>query len=147
MSDIIKILFFKEEEDLACYLTAFYNVHVDEQLIEHAIVQNQYKWLNFVWVFKKNKLAVKDKDSKGDEFEFISFEKLFDSIVDVCKKDENRKPIQEMTKVCEWLIPFDEYKVMVDPDGEFETAAEQLEAIKMRDDSRKDNILQALLRF
>ena len=33
MSDIIRILFHKEEEDLACYLIAFYNIYVDDDLL------------------------------------------------------------------------------------------------------------------
>ena len=111
MSNIIRILFFKEEEDLACYLTAFYNVHVDEELIKAAIAMDKYKWLNYLWIFKKNKLRTKTTGADGKKEitkSTIPFTDLFRLINECCRMDpENKKQEVEMRKVCEWLIPFE----------------------------------------
>jgi len=54
MANIIKILLFREEIHLACYLTAFYEFALDEIMIKQAIDSDHYLWLNFVWAFQKN---------------------------------------------------------------------------------------------
>ena len=54
MANIIKILLYKEEEPLACYLTAFYKLTIDKDMLQSAIANNNYDWLNFLWVFDKN---------------------------------------------------------------------------------------------
>ena len=63
MAQIIEILLYRQEEDLACYLTAFYDFNLEKpkkqeksicKLIYMAIEYDQYKWLNFVWAFKRN---------------------------------------------------------------------------------------------
>jgi hypothetical protein len=54
MSSIIEILLFREEMDLACYLTAHYDFYMDMAMIIKAIEHDYLKWLNFVWTFKKN---------------------------------------------------------------------------------------------
>ena len=41
MSNILKILLYYDEIDLACYLTWFYQIYIDEQMIETAI-KNDY---------------------------------------------------------------------------------------------------------
>jgi hypothetical protein len=54
MSSIIEVLLFREEMDLACYLTAYYDFYLDIAMIIKAIDHDYLKWLNFVWAFKKN---------------------------------------------------------------------------------------------
>ena len=54
MGNIIKILLFREEIDLACYLTAYYEIQLDIKIFINAINFNHFKWMNYLWVFKKN---------------------------------------------------------------------------------------------
>ena len=51
MANIIKILLFRDEIHLACFLTAFYEICLDEVMIQQAIEQDHYHWLNYVWAF------------------------------------------------------------------------------------------------
>lgn len=54
MAYIIRILLHREELDLACYFTAFYNFNLDERMLLEAIVNDQYRWINYVWAFRKH---------------------------------------------------------------------------------------------
>lgn len=54
MGNIIKILLFRNEIDLACYLTAYYEIQLDIKIYINAINFNHFKWMNYLWVFKKN---------------------------------------------------------------------------------------------
>jgi hypothetical protein len=56
MANIIRILLYMDEEPLACYLTAFYEINIDKAMIQNAIIRNNYQWLNYLWVFEKNKI-------------------------------------------------------------------------------------------
>ena len=80
MGNIIKILLYKNEEALACYLTAFYEIYIDQNMLEKAIMNNHYVWLNYLWVFKKNKILEKpdEKDKKSSVKEtIVKFDDLF----------------------------------------------------------------------
>ena len=57
MADIVKILLFKDEIDLACYLNSFYEIQCDELMIEHAIQHDYLKWLKFLWTLGKNRIT------------------------------------------------------------------------------------------
>lgn len=65
MGNIIKILLSKNEEPLACYLTGFYEIYIDTTMLENAIRKNHYVWLNYLWVFKKNKTLSDEKEKKS----------------------------------------------------------------------------------
>jgi hypothetical protein len=54
MASIIKILLYRDEIKLACFLTSYYELSLDEDLIIQAIEQKQFEWLNYVWAFGKN---------------------------------------------------------------------------------------------
>lgn len=53
-SNIVKILLFREEEKLACFLTAYYEVHIFQEMIACAIDKGHLQWLNYLWAFGKN---------------------------------------------------------------------------------------------
>jgi len=76
MANIIRILLYRKEEDLACYLTAFYNIHLDQKLIKQAVHGKFYKWLKFVWAFDKNMV-----ESYGGEQKRVEYVTLFDNII------------------------------------------------------------------
>lgn len=59
MQNIIKILLFKDEEKVACILTAFYELSLDEDMIFKAIENRHMAWLQYVWAFKKNFIGPK----------------------------------------------------------------------------------------
>ena len=61
MANIVWILLYNKEEKLACYLTAFYKIQLNEELLNFAIINGQFEWLNYVWAFKKNNLFDKEK--------------------------------------------------------------------------------------
>jgi hypothetical protein len=54
MANVLRILLYRKEEDLACYLIAFYDVAVDLPLINQAVNNKQYKFLKFMFAFDKN---------------------------------------------------------------------------------------------
>ena len=51
---MLQILLFKEEIDLACFLTSYYEVAIDEVMYIEAIWSDHYDWLKYVWNFNKN---------------------------------------------------------------------------------------------
>ena len=54
MTNILKIALQKEEEKLACIITAYYEIALEEEMIVRAITNSNYQWLLFVWAFDKN---------------------------------------------------------------------------------------------
>jgi len=54
MANIVKILLFKKEEKLACLLTAYYELSLDEDSYYQAVDNKNFQWLEFVWAFGKN---------------------------------------------------------------------------------------------
>lgn len=57
MTDILKIILFKNDEKLACLLTAFYEIAIDDDMLFRALEKNNFIWLQYVWSFKKNFLG------------------------------------------------------------------------------------------
>jgi len=60
MANLVKILMYRKEMDLACYLTVFYQIAIDEEMVKNAIEMKQFSWLRYVYAFKKNKYADKN---------------------------------------------------------------------------------------
>jgi hypothetical protein len=54
MTNVLKIALQKEEEKLACIITAYYEVTLEEEMIIRALTSENYQWLFFVWAFDKN---------------------------------------------------------------------------------------------
>lgn len=77
-SNIVKILLFREEEKLACFLTAYYEVHIFVEMIGCAVDKGHLQWLNYLWGFGKNFLGTRRhaRDIKG-EGRLITFRDLF----------------------------------------------------------------------
>lgn len=123
MMQIVKILLYKKEEDLACFLTTFYEIQINEIDLKTAIMNNDYQWLNFVWVLDKNKPCwdisegqdkrkqirgvILESDEEGLTLEPYTFEKLFLSIQEVCKVSGSNEQT-EIQKCCDWLLIFDQ---------------------------------------
>lgn len=63
MANIVLILLHKREENLACFLTAYYELALDESTILYAIDIGWFKWLDFVWAFGKNYIGRRSKDT------------------------------------------------------------------------------------
>ena len=65
MGNIIRILLYRDEEKLACYLTAYYEVTLDLNMYIDALKNNHFEWLNYLWIFEKNyvgnRLLLRDK--------------------------------------------------------------------------------------
>jgi len=64
MANILKILLYREEVGLACLLTVYYELALDELMIRQAIYCEHYEWLNFLWAFEKNFLN--ERSNKED---------------------------------------------------------------------------------
>ena len=54
MANIAKILLFKKEEKLACLLTSYYELSIQDEAYYSAVQNKNFKWLEFVWAFGKN---------------------------------------------------------------------------------------------
>lgn len=61
MTSILKILLNKNEEKLACLMTTYYQLALDDDMICRAIEHQHYEWLQYVWVFKKNFLGPRNQ--------------------------------------------------------------------------------------
>ena len=100
ISKIIRILLHRGEIDLACYLTAFYEIYIEEDLVKMAIRRGWYKWLKYVFAFKKNYVNGKHYNLK----------KLFKDI-NIIQDDMDVKDKEEMSGIelcCQWYLRTDE---------------------------------------
>lgn len=76
MTNVLKIALSKDEEKIACIITAYYEIALEEEMIVRAISKENYQWLLFTWAFDKNYVGARNKEGAL----FISFEQLFDLI-------------------------------------------------------------------
>lgn len=111
MANIIRILLFRGEEDLACYLTAFYEITLDSSIIKLAVHKKNYRWLQFVWAFKKNHTG--DIQTVGIEGKrHVSYERLFEFIHTKYRliqvEDPEEKIKEEIQICCEWMVDGDD---------------------------------------
>jgi len=99
MANILKILLYRGEEKLACLLTAYYEISLDEEMIFTAVENKQYAWLNFVWAFGKNYLNSRRMPNAKQ----VHFLQLFECI----KKYYQRADLyrRDMRTVCKWMFP------------------------------------------
>lgn len=110
-SDIIKVLLSRREMDLACYMTAFYNIWLEKEHICQAVEFRWLKWVQYVFAFNKNFLS-NDPDEEPDLREPITFKKLF-GVIDQYYKNEGddvSKDIlyKEIVNCCKWKLDMDE---------------------------------------
>ena len=54
MTNILKIALQKEEEMIACIITAYYEVTLEQEMLIKALSMDNFKWLQFLWAFQKN---------------------------------------------------------------------------------------------
>jgi len=76
MTNVLKIALSKDEEMLACIITAYYEVVLEEEMIVRALANENYQWLLYVFAFEKNYVGPRNKEDSH----FIAFEYLFDMI-------------------------------------------------------------------
>lgn len=76
MTNVLKMAIEKDEEKLACIITAYYEVELNEDMIIKALTSENFEWLFFVWAFDKNYIGLRHKA----ESLFITFEQLFDLV-------------------------------------------------------------------
>lgn len=53
MTDLVRIAVLLEEEKIACFILAVYNVSVSYEIIYEAVRMNYYELLHFIWVSEK----------------------------------------------------------------------------------------------
>lgn len=51
MTNVLKIALQKEEEKLACIITAYYEVTIEQEMLIKALSMDNYEWLLFLWAF------------------------------------------------------------------------------------------------
>ena len=62
MTNVLKIALLKEEETLACIITAYYEVILEEEMIIRAMTNENYTWMMFVFAFEKNYIGARFKE-------------------------------------------------------------------------------------
>ena len=88
MANIVKMLLYRGEEKLACLLTSYYEISIDENMINKAVINNNYEWLRYVYCFGKNFLGVRRfpvdlecfPGSRATRASYLSIEKLFELV-------------------------------------------------------------------
>lgn len=84
---------------MACVMTAYYEVALQEEMIIRAITCENYEWLFYTWAFDKNYIG--QRDSK--DAIFITFEQLFDLVKKNYEHDKE-KTSQKVMEILEWKI-------------------------------------------
>ena len=115
MATIVKVLLYKEEEKLACLLTAYYEIEFSAKMIHSAIGKDNLEWLMFVWAFGKNYGGIR-RCRGTKKISYKDFFKLIKERFQRTRQLEEQERV--LTAVCEWKLIITE---------------------------KKDNILQALL--
>ena len=54
MSNIVQVLLYKKEQKLACLLTAYYELSLEDEAFINAVKRQYFDWLKYVWAFGKN---------------------------------------------------------------------------------------------
>lgn len=140
MANIVRVLLYMGEEDLACYLSTFYNCHFEKDMIQNAIVKDNYKWLNYLWVFDRNFIQVVDEnDKKVTRPERVSFETLFGYISSMESKHSHLRLTEEIQKVCDWLIDFEWMKNNRAESEEADDENEEADGDKVEEESEQDD--------
>ena len=70
MTNVLKIALQREEEALACVITGFYEVVIEQEMVIKALSMDNYRWLLFLWAFEKNFLGPRHKP----DAHFITYE-------------------------------------------------------------------------
>lgn len=141
MAKVLKILLFRDEEALGCYLTAFYRLSLDEEMINQAIDEDYFLWLNYLWAFKKN--SVINEYGKKEEIDISRLLALIKASCDDYEargrtdKEDGMSAEVLVKKVCDWMLVFKQPAKEEDED--------KSQASVQTTNEVEDNILQALL--
>ena len=109
MANIIKILLFRGEMSLACYLTAFYSISIDKDMFNMAIEKKQLTWLNYVYAFQKNFIGDKSQvDSKTGKTKAqeVMLRDLFKMLIQHYEKQRGGQELakQQIYECCNWKL-------------------------------------------
>jgi len=80
MANIIKILLYKKEEYLACLLTAYYEISIEDTYYYTAVENKNFKGLEFVWAFGKNFIGSRRSETSTK----VNIKALLEIIKKVC---------------------------------------------------------------
>ena len=114
-------------------------------MILRAIQSNHYKWLNYVWAFKKNNYLIDKKPQR------VPLKELFSMIIKSCKDgSEDTKPDVQIKIVCDWMLDFNDQVSLGSSIGsqqEDEKSDSEQEEKKEDEEQQeeKEDILEALL--
>jgi hypothetical protein len=101
MSNIVRILLYRSEIGLACTLTAYYEVALDEEMIFSAFDHKYFEWLSYVWAFGKNYIGA--RRNKGKK---LVFEDLFTALKEMKRNSKaaaaNKFFVDTLKIVCKW---------------------------------------------
>jgi hypothetical protein len=61
MTNVLKIALQKEEEKIACIITAYYEISLQEEMLIRALQNDNYSWLLFIWAFDKNYIGTRNR--------------------------------------------------------------------------------------
>ena len=103
MANIIKVLLFKKEEKLACLLTSYYELSLDEESYYQAVEGKKFEWLKFVWAFGKNYIGSLRQPS--------SIKVIIKALMEIVNRIHSANPrrMKECAEtVCKWFIEGDE---------------------------------------
>ena len=99
MADITKILLHKKEEKLACLLTAYYELSIEDEDYAHAISSKNWAWLKYVWAFGKNYV----RSRRDGEATLVTVKMLLKKVSDAYENNEKVRK-DSCKEVCEWMM-------------------------------------------
>ena len=100
MANIAKILLYKGEEKLACLLTAYYELSLDEDSYYVAVGSKNFQWLEFLWAFGKNYIGSRRLQSS----QTVNIKQLLEIISRVYKNTNNKRIEECCETVCKWFL-------------------------------------------
>ena len=102
MTNVLKIALTKDEEKIACIITAYYEVALEEEMIIRALANSNYEWLMFVFGFDKNYIGPRHKkDAPAIPIKYVH---LFDMILRHYGLKQYPLAIEKIQVVCDWKI-------------------------------------------
>jgi len=75
MTGILKVALQRNEEKIACILTAYYELNLSKEMIFRGIANDHFLWLKFLWGFTKNVVGPRAEN------DFFHFEHLFKDMI------------------------------------------------------------------
>ena len=76
MTDLLRIAMLLEEEKIAWFILAVYDVEINYEVIYEAVRLNYYELLHYIWAFEKN--VFKNEQNEKEDVKYVV---LFDLII------------------------------------------------------------------